>query len=167
MYDLTDHLPNFLIINKFSTLPKNFKISRRDYSQFSESSLLEDFQSVNWNQVIPDSNNATLMFDAFYSKLSKIVDKHIPLKQLSKKDIKHISKPWITPGIRASLIVKNKIYNKFIKTRSLYYQNKFKLYRNKLNHLIRISKIDYYNKYFNSNRTHLKNIWRGIKQIIS
>ena len=60
VYDLTDHLPNFLIINKFSTLPKNFKVSRRDYSQFNEASLLEDFQSVNWNQVITDSNNANV-----------------------------------------------------------------------------------------------------------
>ena len=30
------------------------------------------------------------MFDAFYSTLSNIIDKHIPLKQLSEKDTKHI-----------------------------------------------------------------------------
>lgn len=107
------------------------------------------------------------MFDAFHSKLTNIIDKHIPLKQMSKKEIKHLSKPWITTGIRVSLNVKNKIYKKFIKTRSPYYHNKFKLYRNKLNQLIRTNKIDYYNKYFNSNKTYIKNIWRGIKQIIS
>ena len=30
VYDLSDHLPNFLIINSLSTLPKNIEISRRD-----------------------------------------------------------------------------------------------------------------------------------------
>jgi hypothetical protein len=40
------------------------------------------------------------------------------------------------------------------------------LYRNKLNHLIRISKINYYNNYFRHNKSHINNIWKGIKEII-
>ena len=55
----------------------------------------------------------------------------------------------------------------FIETKSLYYYNKFKCYRNKLKLLIRKSKIDYYNKYFNTNKTNFENIWRGIKKTIS
>ena len=51
---------------------------------------------------------------------------------------------------------------------SVYYHTKFKLYRNKLNHLIKkISKVNYYRRYFSSNTTHIKNIWKGIKQIIA
>ena len=30
-----------------------------------------------------------------------------------------------------------------------------------------ISKVDYYSNYFINNRTNIKNIWRGIKNIIS
>ena len=30
----------------------------------------------------------------------EIVDKHNPLKQMSKRDTKHLSKPWITPATR-------------------------------------------------------------------
>ena len=47
VYDLSDHLPNFLIINKFSSLPKNTKIVKRDYSLFDENKLLRDFQNIN------------------------------------------------------------------------------------------------------------------------
>ena len=36
IYDLTDHLPNFVIINKFTLLPKKFRVCRRDYSKFDE-----------------------------------------------------------------------------------------------------------------------------------
>ena len=86
---------------------------------------------------------------------------------MSKRDIKHLSKPWITPAIRKSIIIKNKLYKKFIRNKSLYYHNKFKHYRTKLNHLIKISKVDYNSNYFNNNRTNIKNMWRGIKNIIS
>lgn len=39
IYDLTDHLPNFIIINKFMTLPKNFSKVIRDYSNFDPDKL--------------------------------------------------------------------------------------------------------------------------------
>ena len=167
IHDLTDHLPNFLIINKFSTLPRNFKLYRRDYSHFNESNFLSDIQSINWHQVLAENNDVNSLFSIFYSKLSVIVDNHIPLKQMSKREIKCLSKPWITPAIKKSFIIKNKLYKMFIKTKSLYYHNKFKYYRNKLKLLIKKSKIDYYHKYFNNNKTNVKNIWRGIKKIIS
>ena len=32
-YDITDHLPNFLIFNKFNTLPGNIKLYKRGYSK--------------------------------------------------------------------------------------------------------------------------------------
>ena len=86
---------------------------------------------------------------------------------MSKRQVKFRSKPWIRSGIRKSLKIKNNFYKKFIKTKSVYYHTKFKLYRNKLNHLIRISKINYYKNYFRHNKSHIKNIWKGMKQIIS
>ena len=48
VYDLTDHLPNFVILNKFCNLPK---ISRyqRDYSNFDESALIDEISSTDWN----------------------------------------------------------------------------------------------------------------------
>ena len=42
VYDLTDHLPNFLIVNKFTTLPKGFKIFKRDFTHFNEQNFLQD-----------------------------------------------------------------------------------------------------------------------------
>ena len=107
------------------------------------------------------------MFDKFHSDLMKVVDDHIPLKQLSRKTITNMAKPWITSGIRVALRIKNNLYKRYIKTRSLYYFSKFKLYRNKLNRLIKISKADYYSNYFTLNKNNMKNVWRGIKQIIS
>ena len=155
IYDLTDHLPNFLILNKFSLLPTNVEIFRRDYSKLNESCLVNDIQSVNWHDFLSANNpSSSTLFDIFYTKLSVIMDKHIPVKQLSKRELKIQSK------------VKNEFYKKYLKTKSPYYHSKFKFYRNKLNHLLRISKRNYYSDYSNKNTNNGKLIWKGIKQII-
>ena len=77
-----------------------------------------------------------------------MVDIHVPVKQLSKHEIKTKSKPWITPAIKISIRKKNKLYKKYLKTKSVYYRIE---YRNKLNHLLR-SKRNYYSNYFDTIR---------------
>ena len=39
------------------------------------------------------------MFDSFYTRISDIIDAHIPLIQLSKREFRMKSKPWITVSI--------------------------------------------------------------------
>ena len=158
------HLPNFLVASKFSSVPENIKIFKRDYSNFDEQGLINDIQSIDWNFLFSCNSDPSCMFDTFYSKLSEFIDIHIPLKQLSKKESKLKTKPWITSAIRTSIKIKDKLYKKFLKTKSSYYQTKFKVYRNKLNHLIKISKRNYYNDYFSIHLNDGKRIWKGISK---
>ena len=125
-----------------------------------------EMQSIDWHSIFTSDSNPSDMFCSFYSTISEKVDKHIPLKQLSKKELKFQSKPWITQGIKVSIQVKNKFYKKYLKTKSCYFHSKFKLYRNKLNHLLKLSKKQYYSNYFLKNIKDSKRIWNGIKQII-
>lgn len=167
LYDITDHLPNFLIINKFSNLPKQFKFSKRDYSCFNESNLLADVQTLSWEEVFSNCSDVSDMFQSLYSNISRIVDKHVPLKHLSRREIKFTHKPWISQGIKTSIKVKNSLFKSFTRTKKDYYYIKFKYYRNKLNHLIKLSKKQYYQTYFSSNINRSKEIWKGIKQLVS
>ena len=41
-------------------------------------------------------------FSTFYNKLNRIVNKHAPLKTISKRKAKQLNKPWITKGLRIS-----------------------------------------------------------------
>ena len=66
-----------------------------------------------------------------------------------------------------SIRVKNKLFKKFLKTKSTNVQNRLKLYKNKLKHLIRLSKKKFYNNYFLTNKNDTKKTWMGIKQIIT
>ena len=116
VHDLTDHLPNFIIFNKFTTLPCNVKLFKRDYSKFDQQALTNEIQLIDWETVFVSNANACTMFRSFYSKISSIIDKHIPVKQLSRREIKFKSKPWITSALRKSIQVKNNhIYKKFLK----------------------------------------------------
>ena len=38
-------------------------------------------------------------FDYFYENLSNLVDKHVPSKKMTNKDVKLHSKPWINSKI--------------------------------------------------------------------
>ena len=118
-YELTDHLPNFIIINKFTALPKNVPKVIRVYANFDPSKFCDDVRSVNWEKYFY-SNDSSELFDSVYSELRGVVDSHIPLKTLNKRKLKQTSKPWITQGIRKSIQVKNILYKKFLKIRSTY-----------------------------------------------
>ena len=50
------------------------------------------------------------LFSSFYNKYNTIANKHAPMKNLSNRKAKQLSKPWITNGIRAATKFKNKLY---------------------------------------------------------
>jgi hypothetical protein len=112
----------------------------RDYSQFNEADFLEEVGTFDWMDVFGDTDDVNLIFSSFFYTLSVLVDKHVPLKKLSK--------PWITKGIRVSIKRKNKFYKLYLKSKNAYYFSKYKSYRNKLKHLILLSKKSHHSNYF-------------------
>jgi hypothetical protein len=62
--------------------------------------------------------------------------------------------------------VRNAKLRNYLKTRSIYYHSKFKIYRNKLNHLLKISKRNYYDNYFLSKSGNSRDIWKGIEDLV-
>ena len=151
VYDLTDHLPNFLIIHKATSPSNKSKKFKRDYTKLDTNALLEDIRLINWEEVLSPNCDPTTMFEAFHDTISNVINKHIPIRQLSKRELKVKAKPWITPAIIKSIRVKNKLYKQFLKTNSNYYHSKYKFYRNRLNYLIKLSKRKYYSDYFLNN----------------
>ena len=75
---------------------------------------------INLELELVDNSDTANMFDTFYNKVTQIIDKHFPIKQLSKKDMRFKSKPWITPAIEKSINVKNRIYRKYLASKSPY-----------------------------------------------
>ena len=115
IYDISDHLPNFIVISKLSQSSYNYDRYIRDYSQFNEADFLEEVGTIDWMDVFGDTDDVNLIFSSFFYTLSVLVDKHVPLKKLSKRKAKLLSKPWITKGIRVSIKRKNKFYKLYLK----------------------------------------------------
>ena len=103
--------------------------------------------------------------------MSRNLDKHAPLKKLSKYKLKFKTKPWITTALQKSISVKNKLFSNFINKKDLTQKTelhiKYKSYRNMLPTLMKKSKQNYFTKFFENNLKNLKNTWKGIKSKIS
>ena len=85
------------------------------------------------------------------------------LKKLNKKELKFLTKPWITQGLQNSIKKKNNIYSKFVKCKNQklkeFYHNNFKTYRNLLLTLLKRVKEKYFTKFFNENIKNIKDTY--------
>ena len=99
------------------------------------------------------------LFSRFFKNINRLINKDSPLKDVSKRRLKLLTKPWLTKGIRRSIRVKN---NLFFNSN----WNKYKQYRNKLTTLIRLSKQKYYQNFFNSNIKNMRQTWKGINELL-
>ena len=103
--DVTDHFSQFYIFQSSILTSQPAKITSRDYSKSSEQRFLQDLSQLHWESLLSGSD-VDKLFSTFYNKLNKLINKHAPLRSLSKRKIKRLSKPWITKGIRKSTRIK-------------------------------------------------------------
>ena len=124
--------------------------------------------NIDWDSELQlEKNDVSFSTDNFFTKMTKIIDKHMPIRKLSAKERKQTLKPWITPLILAKIDTKNKLYKKLIKTKSIEIQSQFNRIKNEITSLTRKSKEKYYKNYFEKHNKNLRKIWSGIKEIIN
>ena len=170
---ISDHLAQFLIIPEiYQRLPKSQNIFKRDTKNFNRDNFNRELQAINWDSVIDiDSNDPNRSFNSLEEQLNSLIDKYMPLKKLTKKEIKLKQKPWITKSIRKAIQRREKMYKKFIKAKDVVikeqYHQKYKELRNEIVKLCRESKLSYYQQYFTENVKNSKKMWLGIKSIIN
>ena len=78
-------------------------------------------------------------FNTFYTKLSTMVESHVPTKKMTKKDIKLHSKPWITPKIVKLIKYRDRLKRKMIKRHTLDNEYLYKKFRNRVVAELRVS----------------------------
>ena len=105
--DVSDHFSQFCVLKSSHVSSKPSNRKTRYFSHFSRDQFI-NLLLVEWSEILRSrGDDVDHVFSTFYSKLNKILNKHAPIKTLSKRRIKQLSKPWITKGIRAA-IKKNK-----------------------------------------------------------
>ena len=162
---ITDHFPQFIILKKMSINYKSCSYYQHDYSNFDEQKLIDDVvsQPVMFSDLDIDVNR---MFDEFHDNLAALIERHAPLKKVSKKNLKLKSKPWINDNIQKLIKYRDRLSRKFKRTRSKNDEYLYKKFCNRVVAENRKSKTNYFYRYFTKYHGNMKMLWSGIKSII-
>ena len=103
--------------------------------------------------------------------MNSILNIPAPYKKVNKYKLRFKIKPWITMELQKSVCVKKSLLKKFINSNDSqtkeYLHTRYKDYENILFALLKGSKINYYNLYFDINWKNIKHSWKGIKSTLS
>ena len=112
-----------------------------------------------------------LSMNSYLDHMNAILDVHAPYKKVTKYKLRFKLKPWITLALQKSVSVKNSLLKKFINCNDSqtngHLHTRCKEYKNLLSTLLKRSKINYYNHFFDINWNNIKNTRKGIKSILS
>ena len=165
--DLSDHLPAFLIYKDDNFEPKkDNKIKARVIKPNSITACKEDLKQVDWNEIY-DCNEPTKSYTLFLNKFLKTYENHFPIRTIKENVKKKLGKPWITKGIITSTRKKNKLYRKFLRKPNINNELRYKRYKNKLNHVLRIAKKKYYSEKFEDSKNDITSTWKTINELLN
>ena len=145
-----DHLPNFIIIESKSSKNRNMKVKTR-HPKNSNQEYSDELYDPNLTLELTNTHNANLAYNIFHKRFQFLLNKHAPLRFLSRKEVKLKRKPWVTKGILKSIKVKRNLLKFFKKTSNQETFLEYKLHRKTLNIFRKNSKNMYYKQYFENN----------------
>ena len=168
MSSISDHYALFHIAGNAQFQPSisNCKTLKRDMRHQNVQRFVNEMKIVNWNQVL-ECDNVQLAYSTFHKVISEKYSKCFPLKKSSGNRYTN-NNPWLSPAMKESIKVKNKLYINRNKGDNKEEKLAFyKLYRNKLNHILRITERKYYQDLLSEHKSNVKKSWQVIKTIIN
>jgi hypothetical protein len=161
--DISDHFPIFAINKKFKqnekTISKKRILSNNNLQRFHDA-----LQQYDFNHILELSDVNTAM-NSFHNEFCELYYKCFPLITVKRKYSNN--KPWLTEGLKQSIKRKNILYKRFLKYRNSETENDYKLYRNKVQHLLRVAERKHYHDIISYNKNNLKKTWSVMKSIIN
>ena len=114
----------------------------RDWKTFNNARFSVDYKSKDWPTIMQiDTGNPNLSFHNYIEEVEKMISNHALLRKTRKRDLKFQSKPWITSCLQKSIVIKNKLFGKFIKSANSIIKEKlhndYKSYRNMISTLLK------------------------------
>ena len=161
-------LTTYLTFFCFSSAPftgngcENLSNVYKNWSQFQSEEFSRIFRSLDWREILSlENRNIETSLDAFLSSVNGLVDRHVPIATLTKKQ--RNKKPWITSEILKQMQIRDSYLSKYLNCKSEESRN----FRNLVVGLCRRSKAKYFDDYFDQNAKNTRKIWKGVKEIVS
>ena len=159
--DLSDHLPCLVKLKNFKpTGTKNF-ILKRVINNKAVKNISEDISKIDWNMKMKDKP-ASDSFHEFHSELLLTLNKHAPEKLVRIKE-KRVKNPWMSKGLKNSLIKSKKLYERALVDPAVWL--KYKEFMTILRKCKRKLKLNYYHNKCNEFRKNEKKMWTLINKI--
>ena len=150
----SEHFSQFTSVCREKIDLKKLNILQRDYSTFSSESFRNDVSIQNWNYSL---NNVDDSFQDFYRKLEGCVNRHVPMKKLTPREIQTKNKPWINEEIAKLIKLRNKAHaRKNRQPNNVNCKRLNNLLRNRVQRELKKSKKQYYADYFAENVNNIK-----------
>ena len=170
---LSDHLFQFVILEGFfkDLLRKRLNIYERNFKHFNEREFGDELNSMDLDSILSiERNDPNISIGNFHNNIIYILDEFSPFKNLTKKEYKLKTKPWIDREILNKIYEKHKLMNRYCKCkdqskRQIIYEE-YKPIRNCLTQMKREAKIKYYQEYLEKHKSKSSYIWKGIKSIV-
>lgn len=162
--DISDHLPNFTILNKapkkvLDTRPKVRIFSKRNITKFQNT-----LEETNWNMVYGE-NDIDVAYNSFHGIITKAFNTSFPFKTVSRKRAR--DKPWITSALKISSRIKNSLYRQWLKSKNPVAEIKYKNYRNTFKKIALEAENLYYKELFDTKTNSIKKLWENLNMISS
>ena len=167
LMQITDHIPQSLILKNAQVSRNKSESFKYDYSKFKEDKFLEEFNQTNFTYFETSDMDVNKKFDRFLKDLSTLTNKHAPIIKRSRKEMKLKDKPWINNKIQKMMRIRDRILLKLKKKTTNDNLTLYKKFRNRVSNEIKKSKENYFHNFSSTNTQNMKKLWSGIKAIIS
>ena len=165
---ISDHYAIFHIAGNAENASYGADISpilQRNYGQRNINNFLNEVNEIEWSG-ITEMDDAQQAYSAFHKLLAEKYVSCFPFKKIAKRY--YHNEPWSTSGLKESMKIKNKLYVKRLKGRNTEVKcEQYRIYRNKLNHIMRTAERKHYLDLLNEHKSNLKKSWQILKMVIN
>ena len=163
--DISDHLPIFMVENRQVSIENEITtIYKRQYSDGNVKKLRELIQNYADWELIKSCKDAESAYNLFIRIFSSLYDEAFP-KIERKIKTKYLKCPWMTRGLLISSKKKQRLYEKFLKKKTVDNERKYKNYKKIFENTKKKSKVNYYSNLLQENIGNSKKTWDVIKEV--
>ena len=127
--------------------------------------FVETLEGVDWSSLY-DCENPNIVYNRFLELYTEIYNDCFPLKKVTRKQ-RRLRKPWLTKALLKSIKKKKYLYKKYLRVPSMDNDLRYKSYKNKLNHILRLSKGLYFEKKLEDVKSNTHATWKILNEILN
>ncbi len=162
--DISDHLPNYLLLISRKKQGNNSRPMTRIFSEKNVLNFRKQLLETDWSQLY-DIADANECYNCFISKYLGSFNRCFKLTKVSRKRSKDAA--WITKGLKTSSRIKNQLYKQWVKNRNPDDEQKYKEYRKVFRQLAHTAEVTYYKELFDWKTNTSKQMWANLNMICS